>query len=68
MLLSIAMDLTQLIEREENGWFSKESLSKAVTTVMDSHEVGVMVKKNHAKWRKILSNPGLKSGYVDKLV
>ncbi|BFG29134.1 hypothetical protein CerSpe_154080 [Prunus speciosa] len=56
------------VEREENGWFSKESLSKAVTTVMDKdNEVGVMVKKNHAKWRKILSDPGLKSGYVDKL-
>ncbi|BFG29130.1 hypothetical protein CerSpe_154040 [Prunus speciosa] len=33
------------VEREENGWFSKESLSKAITTVMDKdNEVGVMVK------------------------
>ncbi|CAB4307825.1 unnamed protein product [Prunus armeniaca] len=48
---------------------SKESLSKAVTTVMDKdNKVAVMVKNNHAEWRKILFDPGLKSGYVDKLV
>ncbi|XP_008226432.1 PREDICTED: UDP-glycosyltransferase 79B6-like [Prunus mume] len=57
------------VEREENGWFSKESLSKAITTVMaKDNEVGVMVKKNHAKWRETLSTPGFMDGYIDRFV
>ncbi|CAB4307830.1 unnamed protein product [Prunus armeniaca] len=57
------------VEREENGWFSKESLSKAITTVMDKdNEVGVMVKKNHVKWRETLSTPGFMYGYIDRFV
>ncbi|CAL8150986.1 unnamed protein product [Prunus armeniaca] len=79
MLLSIAMDVTRDQIQGCNGFAqalychgqqkSKESLSKAITTVMDKdNEVAVIVKKNHAEWRKILSDPGLKSGYVDKLV
>ncbi|PQM35995.1 UDP-glycosyltransferase 79B6-like [Prunus yedoensis var. nudiflora] len=57
------------VEREENGWFSKESLSKAITTVMDKdNEVGFMVKKNHAKWRETLSTPGFMDGYIDSFV
>ncbi|PQM35994.1 UDP-glycosyltransferase 79B6-like [Prunus yedoensis var. nudiflora] len=57
------------VEREENGWVSKESLSKAITTVMDKdNEVGVMVKKNQAKWRETLSTPGFMDGYIDRFV
>ncbi|XP_062018117.1 UDP-glycosyltransferase 79B6-like [Rosa rugosa] len=57
------------VEREANRWFSKESLSKAIRSVMDEEsEVGVMVKKNHAKWTKTLSSPGYMSGYVDRFV
>lgn len=57
------------VEREANRWFSKESLSKAIRSVMDKEsEVGVMVKKNHAKWTETLSSPGYMSGYVDRFV
>ncbi|KAL6199120.1 hypothetical protein ACLB2K_028907 [Fragaria x ananassa] len=57
------------VEREANRWLSKESLSKAIRSVMDKEsEVGVMVKKNHAKWTETLSSPGYMSGYVDRFV
>ncbi|CAB4277425.1 unnamed protein product [Prunus armeniaca] len=57
------------VEREENGWFSKESLHKAIKSVMDKDsEVGVMVKENHAKWVETLSSPGFMSGYIDRFV
>ncbi|CAB4277429.1 unnamed protein product [Prunus armeniaca] len=65
----IASDIPTSISLLPWSTKSKESLSKAITTVMDKdNEVAVIVKKNHAEWRKILSDPGLKSGYVDKLV
>ncbi|KAJ0102438.1 hypothetical protein Patl1_04744 [Pistacia atlantica] len=55
------------VEREENGWFSKESLCKAVKTVMEKDsEVGNLVRKNHAKWKESLVNPGIMNGYIDK--
>ncbi|XP_021834673.1 UDP-glycosyltransferase 79B6-like [Prunus avium] len=57
------------VEREENGWLSKESLCKAIKSVMDKDsEVGVIVKKNHAKWVETLSSPGFMSGYIDRFV
>ncbi|KDP36254.1 hypothetical protein JCGZ_09819 [Jatropha curcas] len=43
------------VERDENGWFSKENLSQAIKSVMDKEsEVGLMVKKNHNKWRETM--------------
>ncbi len=57
------------VEKEENGWFSRESLSKAIKCVMEKdNDVGIMVKKNHAKWKEILAAPGFMSGYMDKFV
>ncbi|KAH7512608.1 hypothetical protein FEM48_Zijuj12G0108700 [Ziziphus jujuba var. spinosa] len=57
------------VKREENGWFWKESLSGAIKSVMDKDsEVGIMVKKNHAKWKEVLTKPGFMSGYIDKFV
>ncbi|KAL6196572.1 hypothetical protein ACLB2K_032186 [Fragaria x ananassa] len=51
------------VKREANRWFSKESLSKAIRNVMDKEsEVGVMVKKNNAKWTETLSSLGYMSG------
>lgn len=32
------------------------------------NEVGLMVKKNHAKWKEVLTKPDFMSGYVDKFV
>ncbi|KAK9907859.1 hypothetical protein M0R45_000046 [Rubus argutus] len=57
------------VEKEANGWFSKESLSKAIRSVMDKESVvGIMMKKNHAKWIETLSSQGFMSGYVDRFV
>ncbi|CAB4278148.1 unnamed protein product [Prunus armeniaca] len=43
-----------------------DSLSKTITTVMDKeNELGVSLKKNLAKWRGILSEPGFMRGYID---
>ncbi|KAB2605572.1 UDP-glycosyltransferase 79B3-like [Pyrus ussuriensis x Pyrus communis] len=57
------------VEREESGWISKESLKEAIKSVMDTEsEVGVVVKRNHEKWREIVSEAGFMSGYVDRFV
>ncbi|KAF5728044.1 putative UDP-glucosyltransferase [Tripterygium wilfordii] len=57
------------VEREENGWFTKESVCQAIKSVMDKDsEVGALVKKNHEKWSEKLVTPGLMSGYIDKFV
>ncbi|ESW04942.1 hypothetical protein PHAVU_011G138500 [Phaseolus vulgaris] len=51
---------------EEDGWFTKESVSKAVKTVMDEeNEVGREVRENHAKLRNCLVSPDLESICVD---
>ncbi|KAL5549052.1 hypothetical protein UlMin_004283 [Ulmus minor] len=67
-----AGDLKVAVEVEREGinrWFSKENLSKAIKSVMDKDsEVGIMMKKNHAKLRETLEKPGLMSGYIDQLV
>ncbi|KAL5554439.1 hypothetical protein UlMin_041840 [Ulmus minor] len=61
------------VEREENynkkRWFSKESLSRAIKSVMDKDcEVGIMLKQNHQKWREVFTEPGFMSEYIDKFV
>ena len=68
-LLVEEMKVAVEVEREEYGWFSRKSLSKAIKSVMDKdNEVGIMVKKNHAKWKEILASPNFMSGYMDKFV
>ncbi|XP_060668560.1 UDP-glycosyltransferase 79B2-like [Ziziphus jujuba] len=57
------------VKREENKWFSKESLSEAIKSVMDKDgKVGLMVKNNHTMWRQVLTKPGFMSGFVDRSV
>lgn len=57
------------VERDENGWFSKESICKAVKSVMDSdNQIGCLVRENHSKWKKILTRPGFMSEYVDNFI
>ncbi|CBI20245.3 unnamed protein product, partial [Vitis vinifera] len=54
------------IEKEENGWFSKESLCRTVKSVMDEESsVGGLVRKNHAKWKETLTSQGFMSNYID---
>ncbi|XP_044494892.1 UDP-glycosyltransferase 79B6-like [Mangifera indica] len=57
------------VEREENGWFSKENLCKAIKSVMEEEsEVGNLVRKNHAKWKDLLVNPLFANAYIDKFI
>ena len=51
---------------EEDGLFTKESVCKAVKTVMeDETEVGREVRENHAKLRNFLLSDSLESTCVD---
>ncbi|KAI8025676.1 UDP-glycosyltransferase 79B3 [Camellia lanceoleosa] len=57
------------VARDEKGWFSKESLCKAINSVMDEDsEVGGLVKKNHVKWKQTLTSPGFMTSYVDRFI
>lgn len=51
--------------REEDGFYTKEAISKAVSSVMDEHsEVGREVRANHAKWRDFILKQGLEDSYI----
>jgi hypothetical protein len=51
---------------EDDGLFTKESLGKAVKTVMDDeNEVGREVRANHDKMRNFLLSNNLESSCVD---
>jgi len=51
---------------EEDGLFTKGSVSKAVRTVMEvDSEVGRLVRANHIKFRDLLLNEDLQSSYID---
>nr|KYP33339.1 Anthocyanidin 3-O-glucosyltransferase [Cajanus cajan] len=51
---------------EEDGSFTKESVCKAVKTVMDDEsEVGREVRENHLKLRNMLLSKDLENTYVD---
>ncbi|KAF3685833.1 Anthocyanidin 3-O-glucoside 2'''-O-xylosyltransferase [Capsicum annuum] len=57
------------VEKDENGWFSKENLCKAVKCVMDKDsQIGCFVKENHRKWKEVLSSPGFMSNYIDNFI
>ncbi|KAJ9671553.1 hypothetical protein PVL29_025315 [Vitis rotundifolia] len=59
----------QIVLREENGWVSKESLCKAIKSVMDEEiEVGCLVKKNHAEWKETPMSQGFMCNYIDNFV
>ncbi|KNA09740.1 hypothetical protein SOVF_150720 [Spinacia oleracea] len=54
---------------EDELWVSKESLCKAVKSVMDDNsEIGGLVKKNHEFWRHKLVQPQFMSGYIDHFI
>ncbi|KAF5190621.1 Udp-glycosyltransferase 79b30 [Thalictrum thalictroides] len=55
--------------REEDGWFTRESVCKAVKLVMDEgSEVSKQVRANHHKWKEFLLSEGLESSYIDNLI
>ncbi|KAK2642079.1 hypothetical protein Ddye_023842 [Dipteronia dyeriana] len=54
---------------EEDGFFTREGVCRAVKTVMDEiSEVSKQVKENHAKHTKFLMKQGLESSYIDGFV
>ncbi|CAL9243476.1 unnamed protein product [Arabidopsis halleri] len=68
-LMSEELEVSVEVQREETGWFSKESLSVAITSVMDKDgELGNLVRKNRTKLKEALVSPGLLTGYTDKFV
>ncbi|KAL9248006.1 hypothetical protein vseg_021372 [Gypsophila vaccaria] len=57
------------VERGNGGWVSKESLCKAIKSVMDEDsEIGAVVKQSHEKWRSTLSSKELMSSYIDSFI
>ncbi|CAA7061242.1 unnamed protein product [Microthlaspi erraticum] len=63
------LEVSVKVQREDSGWFSKESLRDAVNSVMDKDsEIGNLVKRNHKKLRETLVSPGFFSGYADQFV
>ncbi|KAI4322975.1 hypothetical protein L6164_022620 [Bauhinia variegata] len=57
------------VQREENGWVSRENLSKAIKLAMDKgSQISDTLKKNHAKWKEIFASPGLMYGYADRFI
>ncbi|CAN8301964.1 unnamed protein product [Cochlearia groenlandica] len=69
-LMSEELEVSVEVDRDDQtGWFSKESLSGAVRSVMDKDsELGNLVRRNHAKWREFLVSSGLMNGYVNKFI
>ncbi|GMY19378.1 UDP-glycosyltransferase 79B9-like [Fagus crenata] len=57
------------VEREDNGWISKERLSEAIISVMDKDsEVGGLLKYNHAKLKEALTSEGVQERYLDTFI
>ena len=68
-LLADVLEVAVDVKKEENGWFSKESLCRAIKSVMDEEsEVGGVVRKNHGKWKETLTSQGFMSNYIDNFV
>lgn len=67
-LLADELNVAVEVERDENGWFTKENLSKVIRSAMnEGSELGCLVKKNHAKWNT-LTRPGFMSGYIEEFM
>ncbi|KAK9282035.1 hypothetical protein L1049_004947 [Liquidambar formosana] len=56
------------VERPENGWVSKENLSKAIESVMDDSEVATLLRSNHATWKDIVLSQDMEGGYFDSFI
>lgn len=54
------------VEKDEDGLYTKDSVCKAVSIVMDDeNETSKTVRANHAKIREMLLNKDLESSYID---
>jgi hypothetical protein len=54
------------VEKTEDGFYTKDSVCKAVSIMMDDeNEISKKVKTNHCKIREMLLNKDLESSYID---
>ncbi|KAF6155925.1 hypothetical protein GIB67_039256 [Kingdonia uniflora] len=61
--LKVAVEIDR---REDDGWFTRESVCNAVKSLMDKEsEAANHIRANHTKWRNILSREGMESSYID---
>ncbi|KAK9668157.1 hypothetical protein RND81_13G038100 [Saponaria officinalis] len=52
-------------KREEDGFYTREDVQKAVAKVMDEEtEVGIEVRANHTKWREFILKDGVEDSYI----
>ncbi|OVA09362.1 UDP-glucuronosyl/UDP-glucosyltransferase [Macleaya cordata] len=64
--LKVAVEVER---REEDGWFTRESVCSAVKAVMDEEsQIAAELKANHCKLRELLSTDGLESSYMDNFI
>ncbi|PIA51808.1 hypothetical protein AQUCO_01100587v1 [Aquilegia coerulea] len=64
--LKVAVDVER---REEDGWFTREGVRKAVKLVMDEgSELGEEVRANHLKLSRILLSEGLEASYINNCI
>ncbi|XP_042495094.1 cyanidin 3-O-galactoside 2''-O-xylosyltransferase FGGT1-like [Macadamia integrifolia] len=64
--LKVAVEVER---REEDGWFTKEDVCKAVKLVTDDDsKVGREVRANQARWKDMLLRPDLESSYLDSFM
>ncbi|CAO2819894.1 unnamed protein product [Amaranthus hypochondriacus] len=55
--------------REDDGWFTREDVHKAITMVMDGEsDVGREVRANHAKWRDFILTQGVEDSYISSFI
>ncbi|KAH0719771.1 hypothetical protein KY284_004801 [Solanum tuberosum] len=65
-LLANELKVALEVERDENGWFTKENLCNIIKSVMD--EGSELIKKKHVKWKETLTRPGFMSGYIEEFI
>ncbi|OUZ99994.1 UDP-glucuronosyl/UDP-glucosyltransferase [Macleaya cordata] len=55
--------------REDDGWYTKESVCKAIKTVMEEDdEIGKVVRENRWKLKDFLLREGLESDYMSNFI
>lgn len=59
----------EIDKRDEDGFFTRKAVCKAVMTVMEEEsEVGKEVRSNHAKWKEFLLREGLEEAYISAFI
>ncbi|XP_021838317.1 cyanidin 3-O-galactoside 2''-O-xylosyltransferase FGGT1 [Spinacia oleracea] len=69
-MMSLDLKLgVEIDKRDEDGFFTREAVCKAVATVMEvENEVGREVRANHAKWKEFLLREGLEESYISGFI